>query len=274
MTLLKEALTYLDMGWGVYPAHSVSADGLCSCGNVNCPAPGKHPIGRWLEYQNRLPTRREVEIWFSTLECNIGTVTGRTSGIAVIDVDGDLGVKSLKTILPEPTLMSQTGSGGFHLFYSLHDPVMTRTKAVPGIDIRADGGYVILPPSKHKSGNRYEWVEVRDMAPFDPSPFERTITYNGSGNESNWVSDLLQGVPEGSRSLTAAKLSGRYFALGLTVEEAWILITSWNGYNDPPLPENELRRTFDAVHRKHEATVHTSREIVSMAQIRELFITK
>jgi hypothetical protein len=274
MSFLTEALTYLDMGWGVYPAHSISRNGFCSCGNTKCPCPGKHPIGRWLEYQNRLPTRREVELWFSSLECNIGTITGRTSNLAVIDVDGDLGISSLGTVHPENTLLARTGGGGFHLFYSLKEPVPTRTKAFPGIDIRADGGYVVLPPSKHKSGRNYEWVEVRRLAVFDPKPFERPLTYNGSGNGTNWADDLLQGVPEGSRSLTAAKLSGRYFRIGLSLEESWILIESWNERNDPPLPENELRRTFDAVYQKHLTTMQSSKEIVTMAQIRDLFINK
>lgn len=271
--LLGEALTYLDMGWGVYPAHSIDQNGSCSCGNILCPCPGKHPVGRWLEYQNRIPTKNEVKLWFNSLDCNIGTITGGVSGIVVVDVDGQTGVDSLPSLHLEHTLMSRTGSGGFHLFYSLKEnqPVQTRTKVVPGIDIRADGGFVVLPPSRHKSGHPYEWVDIVKLAPFDPEPFTKTPLYtNGSTLDPDWASEYLNGVPEGMRSLTAARLSGRYFGRGLTFNEAWILISHWNELNDPPLPENELRKTFEAVHRKHESTMEST-EIVTMAQIRALF---
>src|SRR5688572_2986509 len=118
MKFLDEALVYRSMGWGVYPAHSISMEGVCTCGRIDCPTPGKHPVGRWMEYQNRLPTMHEVKLWFSNLDCNIGTITGRVSGMVVVDVDGNKGLKSLATLDLTPTLQARTGGGGLHLFYS------------------------------------------------------------------------------------------------------------------------------------------------------------
>lgn len=254
---------YLDMGWCVYPAHSINPkNNLCSCGRSDCPCPGKHPVGRWIEFQNRLPTKREVQLWFSSMECNVGTVTGRVSGIVVVDADGKTGIENVRKLGLEPTLTARTGGGGRHYFYLYRYPTATKAKIIDGVDIRGDGGYVVLPPSLHRSGNHYEWLSPRALAVFDPKPFEAHRRENGNGNgngnglytgtDLKWSEDLLQGVEEGSRSNSAARLAGRYFRKGLSMEEVWILMTTWNQRNTPPLEEPDLFRTVDAVRRKHE----------------------
>ena len=57
------------------------------------------------------------------------------------------------------TLESRTGGGGRHLFFK-HDgtPVKNSTgKLGKGLDVRGDGGYVIVPPSVHETGSPYVW---------------------------------------------------------------------------------------------------------------------
>lgn len=265
--MLDEALIYLDMGWCVYPAHSVDlSNGLCSCGRKDCPCPGKHPIGRWTEFQGRLPTKREVQVWFSNLDCNIGIVTGRISGVVVVDADGEEGLESIRRLKLSPTLTARTGGGGYHLFYSITHPVSSRVRVTAGVDIRGDGGYVVLPPSTHRSGRTYEWLEPIPLAPFDNDLFPRIVENHQS---NGWTDELWEGVPEGSRSLSAARLAGRYFGLGLNLKEVWILMTSWNKHNIPPLEASDLRRTVEAIHRKHEETV-VSVQIRTLNQIRDL----
>jgi hypothetical protein len=267
MSLLKEALTYLDMGWAVYPSHAVDLEtGLCTCGSKDCPCPGKHPVGQWREYQNRLPNKDEVRSWFSSLDCNIGTLTGQVSGIAVVDVDGEKGLASLKTLDLAPTLMARTGGGGLHMFYQISGPVPSRVKAYDGIDIRGDGAYVVLSPSIHRSGKMYKWLRPRLMAEFDPEPFERKGSANG--NEEGWYSGLLQGVAQGSRNISAARLAGRYANVGLSLEEAFVLLLAWNERNDPPLDLSELKRTLKAIYRKHSE--NNTVQIETLGQIRKL----
>jgi len=251
--LVSEALSYLEMGWGVYPAHKMDeATGKCSCGNLQCPCPGKHPIGRWLNYQHKLPSKEEVVSWFTSMDCNIGTITGSVSNLVVVDVDGEKGIQTLKTLNLAPTLTSRTGGNGYHLFY--FSPVSIPTRKLPGIDLKSEGGYVVLPPSIHNSGRQYKWLRNNHMAMFDPEPFKPYTNFytDFSNNGNHWYVELLEGVSEGERSVTASKLVGRYFRLGLDEEEIWIFITDWNSRNSPPLPENELRRTFDFIKRKHE----------------------
>jgi len=62
--------------------------------------------------------------------------------------------------LDEETVTAISGGGGTHLFYKLEqgDTFGLSSKGLPpGIDIRALGGYVIVAPSLHISGNRYQW---------------------------------------------------------------------------------------------------------------------
>ncbi|WP_020388976.1 bifunctional DNA primase/polymerase [Kribbella catacumbae] len=92
--------------------------------------------------------------------------TGSVSGLLVVDVDPAHGGTASMTqlvaegLLPR-TLRVVTGSGGQHLYYrhpSQHMPSRPMPRR-PGIDIKADGGYVVLPPSiHHRTGLPYRWA--------------------------------------------------------------------------------------------------------------------
>ena len=84
--------------------------------------------------------------------------TGRISRVLVVDADGEEGMRTLRklmkdranTPLPE-TLTATSPSGGCHLFYLVDEkgpPLRTRPRGIgPGVDLKADGGYVVLPPA-------------------------------------------------------------------------------------------------------------------------------
>lgn len=268
---LDEALMYLDMGWAVYPSHSV-AEGRCSCGRPECTSPGKHPVGQWSEFSTRLPGRQEVIGWFGSMpDCNIGTVTGMVSGIAVVDVDGNEGLRSIKALGLAPTLSSRTGGNGYHHFYSISKAVPNRVKLCKGVDIRGDGGYVVLPPSYHVSGRYYRWLPGR-LEPFDydllnrAAPLPNGLTYN---NGNGWVSELLRGVGKGERNSSAARLVGRYLNLGLSQEETWMLLQCWNSRNDPPMDDDEVRDVLSYVSRRFKETslphrIETKEQILAL----------
>jgi bifunctional DNA primase/polymerase-like protein/primase-like protein len=96
---------------------------------------------------------------------NIGVPTGLISRLLVVDVDPRNGAPRNRVELvdqfgPIPETAEQiTGGGGMHLFFRYSgQPVMK--KLAVGIDLKADGGYVLVAPSTHPSGNRYEWVGI------------------------------------------------------------------------------------------------------------------
>ncbi|WP_208647417.1 DUF927 domain-containing protein [Corallococcus interemptor] len=60
--------------------------------------------------------------------------------------------------LPD-TVTARTSGGGCHVYFR-HAGMVSRAGSIaPGIDTRGDGGYVIAPPSLHRTGERYAWVK-------------------------------------------------------------------------------------------------------------------
>jgi hypothetical protein len=95
-----------------------------------------------------------VRRMFGSAACLIGCPTGEATGFVVVDVDikenrqgGDwLNANSHR--MPQ-THTIRTGSGGLHLYFK-HPGQRVKNqndKIAPGIDVRGDGGYVIVPPS-------------------------------------------------------------------------------------------------------------------------------
>lgn len=91
--------------------------------------------------------------------------TGEVSGLVVVEVDpkndglSTLAQLDARGVLPG-TLMVQSGGGGVHLYYGHPGGYVTggAHKLGRGVDVKADGGYVVAPPSLHKSGHRYAWT--------------------------------------------------------------------------------------------------------------------
>jgi len=175
------AVGYAARGWAVFPVHSL-VRGRCSC-RRECAHPAKHPrvaggfhaasrdvavIGRW---------------WGRWPDATVAVATGAVSGIVVLDVDPRSGGSESLALLedlvgPVPaTLTARTGGGGTHLFFAHPGGVVGNSagrlagfgEPFPGLDVRGDGGYVIVAPSRHASGGRYRWVDPpADLAPAPP----------------------------------------------------------------------------------------------------------
>jgi replicative DNA helicase len=135
--------TYLDKGWSVIP---VKAD--------KTPA-----IDSWKEYQTRLPSLDEAAKWERG---NIAVVTGKVSGLVVVDADNQQAVDwCLSSGLASPLRVRSGRSDMAMHFYFKHPGVEVKSvNSVihDGVDIKADPGYVILPPSIHQSGRPYRWI--------------------------------------------------------------------------------------------------------------------
>jgi hypothetical protein len=132
---------------------------------------GKKPLIKWKEYIKRLPTVAEIDQWWEeNPDANIGLVTGKVSGISVIDIDEhevpgtcDYMQELYLQIMPgdknpawNNCYSSRTGSGGFHWFFE-YEPALVSRRAIPAVDVKSDGGYVIIPPSKIGT-NGYRWI--------------------------------------------------------------------------------------------------------------------
>ncbi|GAB3630267.1 hypothetical protein GCM10027419_51240 [Pandoraea terrae] len=112
--------------------------------------------------------------WAQWPDANIGIVTGRASGLVVIDVDvkdGRSGMASLDQLEarygPFDTFKVRTPSGGLHLCFNLPPgcpDLGSGNGVMPGIDVRADGGYIVARPSV-VDGVAYCWENTTPPAP-------------------------------------------------------------------------------------------------------------
>ncbi len=157
-TMRKVALYYAGMGWHVFPLHTMK-EGRCSCGAVDCDHAGKHPRTKHGLSDATADVRIVGKWWEQWPDANIGFHPG-PSGIVVLDLDSYkanyAGVEL--TFAEKQTVTGITGGGGEHLFFSSGGVTYrSRNRAVDGVDIKAWGGYVILAPSMHRSGQRYVW---------------------------------------------------------------------------------------------------------------------
>jgi len=215
----------------------------------------KKPVIDWKEYQTRYPTDEELEVWFSDGKNNIAIVTGPISGIAVLDIDGKEGEESIKQnklYLP-PTPCVKTGKG-YHYYFKYQDGVRNFTRRYPGIDLRGEGGYVLAPPSIHPSGMRYEWLippgeELPELPGWVLEKKEEI-----KEREPGWVEEAIEGVEEGQRNDTLARLAGHYFGKKLSLEETKKILLDWNKKNRPPLPEEEVLKTIESIYKRDLAS--------------------
>ena len=133
--------------------------------------------------------------WRRWPKANVGMPTGKQSGCWVLDVDPRHGgLDSLKRIqqdallswdhlpetgLLEATRLQLTGGGGVHLCYQarrldgVHLSNAASFAGYAGIDLRVDGGYIVVAPSQHTSGSVYRWGNDLPLLPFPDLLVER-----------------------------------------------------------------------------------------------------
>ena len=209
MEISKEKLEllklYSELNFYVFPCYEVSGN-VCSCNNgAECGHSGKHPRVQWTKPENCTNDFETMKEWFSGkyYNSNIAVNCG-LSKIWVVDVDtknGALGYESFESLvheygIPPQTLQSVTPSGGFHIFFKQSDPqIGTTANAYPGIDLRGNGGYVLLPPSVCPSNNwedkfdqrQSKLYTLRDSNSNSEESDEIEISYKISFANDNWI---------------------------------------------------------------------------------------
>jgi hypothetical protein len=228
----------------------------------------KKPIFDWAAWQTRRPSNEEVKTWQDQGLLNqVAIVCGAISGIFVLDVDDPEVFDSWMLaqhhpMPPSPTV--RTGKGRHIYFRHPGGKIKNSTKKIPGADIKADGGYVVAPPSIHPGGKPYEWIEFLDLSQdmSDPPPWltefiEREVSATVAVStddllrpDEDWVTEALRGVAEGERNHIAAKLAGWYLGRGDSTSQTLEQLRGWNLRNLPgPLPDKELRAAVASVGR-------------------------
>lgn len=147
-SLKSSALHYASMGWKVFPLR-----------------PGAKTPATRNGFKDATTDYAKIESWWtSNPDYNIGFATG--DNLFVIDVDkgegkdGDIALRNWQIINGQfpVTSSSETPRGGKHYFFRSSEAVKSRVGVFEGIDVRGQGGYVVLPPSTVK-GKAYQWID-------------------------------------------------------------------------------------------------------------------
>lgn len=244
------AVKYRARGWSVVPVRPLD----------------KRPLIPWREYQRRRADKAEIRGWFERCpDANIGVVTGQVSNLVVIDIDprhgGEDSLHSLEERhgpLPR-TLTVQTGGGGRHLYFAAPaDPVPLRSRValVEGVDIRAEGGLVVAPPSIHPSGCAYAWIGGAEV-PQEPAALPRWMislirrrSEHPGHDARHWRHLAAAGVHEGERNSAIASFAGHLIWCGVDRDVIKELMLCWNRVRArPPLDDAEVVRTIESIQR-------------------------
>jgi hypothetical protein len=205
-----------------------------------------------------------IDAWWSGYSvANIAVATGRISGIFVADIDekhGRTGEADLRALeakhgpLPK-TVESITPSRGRHLWFRMpHHAVPSSVgKIAPGIDIRGDGGYVLVPPPRvvedYGSGE-YRW-SVDSTSEFADAPewlFASADIHllDKRSLSSHWLR-IARGVSQGTRNQDCASMTGKLARHGLDPELILEIALALNMRNRPPDEEQCVVDTVNSV---------------------------
>ncbi|WP_425050753.1 bifunctional DNA primase/polymerase [Psychromarinibacter sp. S121] len=160
--LLRAALNYAAKGYPIFPAMMIDGH--------------KKPLVKWGKGKDGHPDLRmrrattdpaTIKAWWARWPlAMIGMPTGERSGVVVLDVDRKGGVDGLANLRAagfDPyaltPIIAATPSGGLHFFMRYSGPLKNSAGLLAaGVDIRGDGGYVVLPPSLPSiERDEYQW---------------------------------------------------------------------------------------------------------------------
>lgn len=260
--LFEAALKYAQMGLAVFPLQEKGKEPATNNG-----------------FKDATTEERQIKLWWrKNPNYNIGIATGQKSGglVAIdMDIDKDQGKDGYRVftnwcnqnflVLPDSWL-SITGRGGYHLFYKSAFPLPNKANWLDSVDIRADGGYVVAPPSVHPNGNKYEWEQAPDeydLITSDDIDVEFVFNSILASNlkEKGKTLNIPDEIPEGHRDEMMFKLACKYQSMGMSDDAMLAALLKENEIRcKPPLTEKEIQRKVEQALKYQKGEVVTLEE--------------
>jgi len=247
------ALEYLKMGYSIIPTN----------GKVSA-------LPSWKKYQEVLPTEAEINQWWNNnSNANIGLITGKISGIVALDFDGESVPEELEKL---NVAISQTSPNHFHLFFKYPNITIRNSVKYNGkdMDIRGDGGYVIVPPSTHFNEQKvpdgqYQWIrELTPTTTLDELPPKFFIINPIKEDNKPFNQETNQ---LGTRNDTTTRVIGSllsHYPPHQWDDICWQFIQAYNlTNNDPPLGMRELISCFESIKKEELSNKSESQNIYS-----------
>jgi hypothetical protein len=144
--LAEAAVAYARRGWHVFPL-----------------APrGKTPVTKHGMLDASCDPGLVAAQWEWRPQANIGNNCG-ASHLLVVDVDSQEAARAWSELCAlhggRPRTRTAVTGRGFHFYFSGQGR-SSASRIAPGVDTRSAGGYTILPPSVHRSGAEYRWLDA------------------------------------------------------------------------------------------------------------------
>jgi hypothetical protein len=259
LTIEAAALGYMRQGWPVFVlGRSKRPVANCARCRVALQAGGHDRDGCACLtchgfYAATTDPARLAAMWRKVPGGLLAIRTGTAAGLLVVDIDprnGGLPDRALMT----PTATVATGGGGWHLYYRHPGhPLLPALPERAGVDVKADGGYAVAPPSIHTgTGHSYRWVGGRTVnemppalraaltSPPPPTPALPSLGGPPATRRAGGISSppallaahlrAVRSAPEGKRRHTlygAARGVARMVAAGaITTDDATALLTA------------------------------------------------
>ena len=239
--LIYVAKDYLARGWNPIP---VGAD--------------KIPPIKWQMYQKQRVTEQELETWFTQFpDAQLAVITGEISNLTVVDVEveGDL------NLVTDETYTVKTGGGGKHWYFKYDPDFRNKARVLPFTDIRSEGGYVLVPPSRSSKG-LYTVLKDAETIQMSSSLKTRFLEHSRgqSGAPSSFISTpspvdtqielFYPGFGKGERNDQMTRYVGQVLARihpSLWDSVGLSMVLQANQRNTPPLSDFEVRQTFQSI---------------------------
>jgi len=224
----RAALGYAGHGWPVFP----------------CRPHGKEPCIGPPGFHRATTDLETIRGWWAQWpDANIGLYPA-AAGLLVIDVDGPRGEVAAQELglLSEPTLVCVSGrrGGGRHLYFRHPGFHVGNRDLGPELNVRGDAGYVLIPPSVHPTGSRYQWQGRAEEIVALPFRALEALHLLQTGDAAVKAPIPLR-IPGGHRNTTLTSLAGALRRRG--AGEA-IILAALRGINaecvDPPLADDEV----------------------------------
>jgi Bifunctional DNA primase/polymerase, N-terminal len=248
------------MGYAVLPLHGVAdKDGklVCTCGDIECGSPGKHPHPRLAPHglKDATGALSKIKTWPAAL--NYGVVT---DPFLVVDAR-HAGLETWERLWRQPkrhlphTWEVLTGGGGKHVIFA--NPAAVRSgNLAKGLDIKAVGGYVVGVGSTHISGNQYRWAPqcAPNQAKLADPPqwlLDELGKQQPQGERiapGHWEDLFAGSITNGSRNQSFIQVIGHMLGVGVDPFIAWTAVRCMNlVLSVPPEDEETLSGLFNRV---------------------------
>src|SRR5262245_5800364 len=251
-------------------------------------------LKKWQQYQKALVSDEVFASFYGPTGAyirrpNMGLLTGECSDwTIVIDLDTQKTpaalawwqrVLALHNNSMEPETVEQvTGGGGRQLFFRAPGIKVATCKTAIGVDIRADGGFAMLPSSVHESGARYAWKAGR-------APWEHEILV-----AAPWLLEELKKLtsehpaagakPSGNGHAGNASGTGesQFDAFGaqrdmreqLMTEMVWRAVLEWHRECPIPPPESQWEPRSADAYAAYEVLVAVKRTAAKLSKREQL----